>query len=288
MRSRIYGWWPVAVLGLSAHVLAGRSTAAAPAPGDRFLSTAASASPQSNGSQPVRAVNSDAFWKLRKRIQEAEKRKDWSTAITLTRQLIAEFRESDYLPEHVHREEIGQFYLNQLDLDAAEREFQSVIEAKGKYSPNLDTWQTAAAGGLARVCALRRNYTEAFRWLRMYEESFGSGCGSCIDARGRDARSRRAVWMCAALPDVDAEKKLRDLIAGKTGPMDPRTWRVDDAGAELLSSSTIREAEMALAELMLRHGDAKQARKLLKHVATRDDTLAAMAETRLKSLSASK
>src|SRR5688572_16197551 len=115
------------------------------------------------------------FSNVQTEIRKAEKGRDWMKALGLTRRLLTTFRGDDYLPLHARRQEIGDFYLKMLDLQSAEREFRRVLQSRGQRgSSNLDTWQTAAAYGLARVHAERADFDRALTWLDQYRTAFGS------------------------------------------------------------------------------------------------------------------
>lgn len=202
-----------------------------------------------------------ASWKA----SQAERRRDWRAAIRLKRQLLDRFQDEDYMSAEWRLMEIGTLHLKLLDLDTAEAELSRVmLSAEG-----LELY--GAAYGLARVAAERGHFAAARAWIRLYEEAPSSGCGVCIGGRQQKTAMFRAIWAAAALRE-GATAALQAISSG--GASDPALQGPEPA----------REAQLVLAELLLRRGERVRAERLFRGLASGRDEPADLAWAHLMQL----
>jgi len=221
----------------------------------------------------------DAYFKMGDQISAATKARDWDLAITLSKLQIERYKSVDYRSADSHTSDIAGYHLNQLDLEAAESDYRSLLQpAAGRPVSDYDA---TGAYGLCRVYAERGDFSEALRWVKRYESSWSSGCGNCMEAQRQTAHMLRAVFTAAGQAVPQAEKALRDLIAGGYAPLKASINQGSEPAYKKLAKV---EARLALAELFLRQGLTEKARPILADMSSATGERADLAAAHLKKL----
>jgi len=182
------------------------------------------------------ARSDEALYKrLTDRLEAAEDAMKWQEAIRLTNEILRRCQKEDYVKHETRLAEIGNYQLNLLDVDGAQKSCENVLAELKRMRFGGGWAEEISFYNLARIANIRGDHRNALYWLRKYEHSFGNGCGNCGQGKDGDAYLHRVVWRAGLLPSLEAKAALKRIIAGE---YIPRGGRIEN-GRDLIGRGVV-------------------------------------------------
>ncbi len=234
---------------------------------------------QAEPNESLRAI----YVRLESRLEAAQAAHQWNDVAAVAQQTLAFLHSHGWARDDTRLlAAMGDSYLNRLQYRAAAGRYHQALALAGEDKPeHWDMWLTEAAYGLARIEAERGHFDKAIGWIERYKVGTGSGCVDCQDRRAQYAEALRTVWQIAQLPHEQASHQLRLIQNGEWTPHNPMDKGMD---AKEWKQTAAQEAAFIQAELLLRAGEQKEARKQYFQVVESNGALSSLAQAHLKTI----